>query len=508
MVADEPAGAPLPGAPPMTPNEVDAVTTMGWRRILVEHRRPPSIAARPDAYRLVLVTVCIGAFMNQLDASIVTVAFPTLQRSFHAGLGAVTWVGLSYLLVLVGLVTGIGRMADMVGRKLLYMYGFIVFIVGSALCGVAPSLLALDGFRVLQGVGAAMIQANSVAIVVLALPREKLGRGIGIQGAAQALGLALGPSIGGLLIALGGWRLIFFVNVPVGILGSVMAWFLIPRSRHLQPRVPFDWLGLSLFVPAVAMLLSALSFGDRAGWTSPTTIVLLLGALVFGVTFVHRERHASEPMLDLTLFKRISFSAGITSGLLSYLVLFGILFVVPFYLERALHQSPGRSGLMLGVMPIALGVTAPIAGRWAERLGARSLTVAGMAISATMMGALILVHGSLLVIMLELAILGIGLGLFTPSNNAAIMGSVPREQSGLASGVLNMTRGLGTAMGLAFTSLVFGLVAGSEHASVALVTRGFETSAAFLGLVALAAAGLSASRGKTLLDRDPPLKAE
>ncbi len=492
----------------MTRSDTETASNLGWRRILVERRRPPSIAARPNAYWLVLATVCIGAFMNQLDASIVTVAFPTLQRSFHAGLGAVTWVGLSYLLVLVGLVTGVGRMADMVGRKLLYMYGFVVFIVGSALCAVAPSLLALDGFRVLQGVGAAMIQANSVAIIVLALPSEKLGRGIGIQGAAQALGLALGPTVGGLLIALGGWRLIFFVNVPVGIVGAVMAWFLIPRSRHLQARVPFDWIGLSVFVPAVAALLSALSFGDRVGWTSPTILGLFAGALVLGAAFFRRERRVPEPMLDLTLFKRVPFAAGITSGLLSYLVLFGTLFVVPFYLERALHLSAGRSGLILGVMPIALGITAPMAGRLAERLGARLPTVVGMAISAAVMGALIVAHGSTTAIVVELAILGVGLGLFTPTNNAAIMGSAPKEQSGVASGVLNMTRGMGTSMGLAFTSLIFGLAAGSEHASTALVTRGLETSATFLGIVALTAMVLSALRGRTRLNLDPVLSAE
>jgi EmrB/QacA subfamily drug resistance transporter len=493
---------------PVTPPDVDAAPTTGWRRILVEHRRPPAIAARPNAYWLVVATVCIGAFMNQLDASIVTVAFPTLQRSFHAGLGAVTWVGLSYLLVLVGLVTGVGRMADMVGRKLLYMYGFIVFIVASALCGLAPNLLALDGFRVLQGAGAAMIQANSVAIIVLALPQEKLGRGIGIQGAAQALGLALGPTVGGLLIALGGWRLIFFINVPVGIIGSIMAWYLVPRSRHLQSKVPFDWLGLALFFPATGALLSAVSFGNKAGWTSPTILALFGAALVLGTAFVRREHRTDSPMLDLDLFKRIPFAAGITSGLLSYLVLFGTLFVIPFYLERALHLSPGRSGLVIGAMPIALGITAPIAGRLAERLGARPLTVAGMALSAAMMGTLMLVHGSLGIIMVELAVLGVGLGMFTPPNNAAIMGAAPKAQAGVASGVLNMSRGMGTAMGLAFTSLVFGLAAGSEHASVTLVTRGFEASAAFLALIALVAMVLAALRGKTGLNSDPVLSAE
>ncbi len=492
----------------MSRTGVDDHPDLWWRRLLVERRRPPSIAARPGACWLVLAAVCIGAFMNQLDASIVTVAFPTLQRHFHDSLGAVTWVGLSYLVVLVGLVTAVGRMADMVGRKLLYTYGFVVFIVGSALCGLAPSLDALIAFRVLQAVGAAMLQANSVAIIVLALPAEKLGRGIGIQGAAQALGLALGPTVGGLLIALGGWRLIFFVNVPAGIIGTIMAWYLIPRSRHLQERVPFDWFGLGLFFPAVAALLSAVSFGNSAGWASPTIVGLFAAAAVLGAAFIRHERHAPDPMLDLSLFKRVPFAAGIGSGLLSYVVLFGTLFVVPFYLERALHESPGRAGLMLGVMPIALGLTAPFAGRLADRVGERPLTIAGMAIAAATMGSLLVAHGSLPAIVVELTVLGIGLGMFTPPNNAAIMGSAPREQSGVASGVLNMTRGMGTAMGLAFTSLVFGLVAGSEHASETLVTRGFEGSAAFLGVVAVAAMLLAALRGKTGLNLDPVASAD
>jgi len=480
----------------------------GWRRLLVEQRRPPSIADHPSAYWLVLATVCIGAFMSQLDASIVTMAFPTLQHTFHAPLSSVTWVGLSYLLVLIGLVTGVGRMADMVGRKLLYTYGFAVFIVGSALCGFAPDLPALIGFRVLQGAGAAMLQANSVAILVLAVPPDKLGRSIGIQGAAQALGLALGPTIGGLLLGLGGWRLIFLINVPAGLVGMVMARYLVPRSRELQARTPFDWTGLALFVPAVGALLSAVSFGDSLGWTSPAILVLFAAAAVLGVAFVRREKRTTSPMLDLSLFRRVPFAAGISSGLLSYVVLFGVLFVVPFYLERALGLSPGRAGLLLGVMPVALGITAPLAGRLADRAGARRLTMAGMAVVAVALGLLAVAHGSLAVVTVELVVLGVGLGTFTPPNNAAIMGSVPRAQAGVASGVLNTTRGLGTAMGLALTSLVFGVVAGSEHAPAALVTRGFEVSAACLGLVAVLAVALAALRGRTGLTHDPVLTAE
>jgi EmrB/QacA subfamily drug resistance transporter len=473
----------------------------GLQRLLVEPARPRRIAARPNAHWYAVGTVCIGAFMGQLDASIVTVAFPYIGRSFGATLGSVTWVGLAYLLVLVALVTAFGRLADMVGHKLLYTYGFLVFIVGSALCGLAPSLAALDAFRVLQAVGAAMLQANSVAIIALAMPHDKLGRGIGVQGAAQALGLAFGPSVGGALIALGGWRLIFYVNVPVGLVATGLAWFLIPRSRDLQRRVGFDWTGLALFVPAVAALLYAVSLGDESGWLAPEILGALVGGVALGAAFITLERRVPAPLIAMSLFRRTAFSAGVASGLLSYLVMFGTLYVVPYYLEDGpQHLSPALTGLELTVMPVALGLVAPFAGRAADRMGPRPLTVAGMGLSAVGLAALGVLRPDGLLILPLLAILGVGLGLFTPPNNAAIMGAAPRDHAGVASGILNMTRGMGTALGLAVTSLVFGLVAGVRYAVPAQVTSGFGASAVFLAIVALGAAGLAALRGNDHLE--------
>ncbi len=474
----------------MLSGNLDIEVPGGWQRLLTEPRRPSRIRERPNAWRYAVAAVCIGAFMGQLDASIVTLALPTLQREFHTSLAAVTWVGLSYLLVLVATVTAVGRFADMVGHKLLYLYGFAVFVIGSALCGLAPSLIALNGFRVLQGLGAAMLQANSVAIIYLAAPRKTLGRAIGIQGAAQALGLALGPSLGGLLLAGGGWRLIFFINVPVGIVGIVAGLLFIPRSRHLQRRVTFDWIGFALFVSATIALLTAISLGDRVGWSSPQIVGMLLGTAVLGWAFVKQERRARAPMLDLSLFARRTFSVGITTGLLSYLVLFGTLFVVPFALERGRHLGSAQAGLELTVMPVALGVVAPLAGHAVSRFGVRPFTVGGMTLVAAMLALLGVTQPSQGLFIAELALVGVGLGLFTPSNNTAIMSAAPRESPGTASGVLNMTRGMGTAMGLAFTGLVFGLAGGNTFSETS-VDDGFRAALLFLASLAGVAAVLA-----------------
>ena len=456
----------------------------GWQRLLIEPKRPDRIRNRPGAFWLTVAAVCIGAFMGQLDASIVTVALPTLQHTFHASVGAVTWVGLSYLLVLVATVVAVGRFADMWGRKLLYVYGFGIFIIGSALCGLAPGLGWLIGFRALQAVGAALLQANSVAIIVLAVPKPSLGKAIGIQGAAQAIGLALGPTVGGFLLAAGGWRLIFFVNVPFGLVGMIAGVLLIPRSRNLQDATPFDWSGFTLFFPAVMALFAAISFGNARGWSSPSIIGLLVGGSGLVVAFVLRERRCEHPMLDLRLFHQARFSAGITSGLLSYLVMFGVLFLVPFYLERGVGLGSGRSGLELMVMPVALGATAPLAGRLADRIGARPLTVGGMASVAVGLTALAALRPETWLFVVLLAVVGFGMGAFTPPNNATIMGSVPANQAGVASGVLNMTRGMGTSLGLAVTGLIFDATGGSSASSGA-VAHAFSATCLALAGVAL-----------------------
>ena len=467
-------------------------------RLLVETARPERVRNHRHAPWMIVGTVCVGAFMGQLDASIVTLALPSMQRDFGVSVSQVEWVALAYLLTLVGLVTVIGRVADMVGRKALYTYGFALFTLASMACALAPSLQFLVGARVVQGVGAALLQANSVALISTAVPRHMLGRGIGVQGAAQALGLALGPAVGGFLVALGGWPLIFWVNVPVGLVGFVLGWFLLPRSRHLAVRVPVDRLGLALFLPASALTMLGLSLAARYPLSLASVVAaLVLGLLLFAL-FVRWQLRSPAPLIDPALFRRAAFSAGIVSGLLSYLILFGVLFVVPYLLEGTGTAGPARAGLVLTALPVALGIAAPFAGVVADRVGARAPTVAGMVVAAVALGVLAVMHESTTAVAAGLAVVGAGLGAFTPSNNAAIMAAAPHHQAGLASGVLNMTRGMGTALGVAIAGLVF--TVSSRHAlldgsAAAAVSHGFTVVMVTLALLAVLAAALAGLRG-------------
>lgn len=460
------------------------------------------VSGHHAAHWFVVAAVCVGAFMGQLDASIVTLALPTLRRDFGVGLGAVEWVALSYLLVLVALVTMVGRLADMVGRKSLYLHGFGIFVIGSALCGLAPTLEFLVAARALQAIGAALLQANSIALIVHATPRDRLGRGIGVQGAAQAMGLALGPVVGGALLGAGGWRLIFLVNVPVGIVGILLGRLLLPRSEGLSGRQAFDWTGAALFVPAVGGLMGALSSGHDQGLRSPLFLALGSASVILGAAFVAHERRTCSPLIDLRLFRRVHFSAGIASGLLSYLVMFGVLFLVPFYLELWRRMGTVKAGLTLSVLPLALGVVAPLGGRLADRVGARRVTAGGMVVTAIGLVGLGFMHqGPALVV--ELAWIGAGIGAFTPANNAAIMASAPVAQAGVAGGILNMTRGVGTSLGVAATGLVYGLaggvtVRGALPGTGRSVVHGFDVATLFLSILAVTAAGLALLRGRIM----------
>ncbi len=464
--------------------------------VLGEPGRPAWVRRYGSAHWLVVATVCVGAFMGQLDASIVTLATPALQAHFGVSIGAAAWVLLSYLLVLVAAVVPIGRLADMAGRKMLYVYGFVLFTLASVGCAFAPTIVALDGARALQALGAAMLQANSVALIRLAMPAGSVGRGIGVQAVAQALGLAIGPTVGGILVHLGGWRLVFLVNVPAGIVGVIAGILFLPRSRTLSARTPLDRVGLLLFAPTIAAALLFLTNLAHSSITSADVVAPLAVAAAGGaLTAVHTRRrisHNRPTLLPVRLFKSRAFSAGISSGLLSYLVLFGVLFVTPFQLERALGWRADGAGLLLALLPAAIALTTPVAGRLADAFGARLPTVTGMLVAAAGFAVAALGSTSITLLAVSLAVVGVGSGLFTPGNNAAIMTSAPAERASAAGGVLNMTRAFGTALGIALTSLVYAL--GGSAESAATSTVGYRAACVVLAVISLVAALTAAVR--------------
>src|SRR3984957_13611946 len=332
---------------------------------------------------LVVGTVCIGAFMGQLDASIAQLVLPAVEQDFHVSIGAASWVSIAYLLVAAAMLPVFGRLADMFGRKLLYCGGFVVFVAGSTLCGLAPGLDTLVGARVLQALGASLLQANAIAIIVAATAKARRGRALGLQSAAQAVGLSAGPALGGFLIAALGWRWVFWINLPVGLLGAVLGFLVLPRTE--RPRsaatpsaATFDFAGAVLLVPCLGLLMFALNEAGHAGFRSPWLIGPPLVGLLLLIGFVRREQRTTSPLIELGLFRNAVFVAGNVAGLLSYATLFGAFFVLPFVLEQAYGDSPWTAGLRLAVIPAALGLVAPLSGALYDRLGARFLTVSGM----------------------------------------------------------------------------------------------------------------------------------
>ena len=452
----------------------------------IERARPRAIREHRLAPWLAVGAVCFGAFMGQLDASIVALAFPALQRQYGTGLAQVQWVSLAYLLTLVALLAPVGRWSDRWGRKLVYLYGFAVFTAASGACGLASSLTWLIAVRVVQAVGAAMLQANSVALVVTSVPEGRRRSGLGVQAGAQAMGLAVGPTLGGVLVSSVGWRWVFLTNVPVGVVALVAGWFLLPRTRHRAASTGIDLVGVLLLATVSVGLLLFVSAVSGRSLPGQVLAACTLVAIAAAAGLVWWERRAADPVLDLRLLTG-PVRAGLAGALAAYLVLFGPLVLYPQALiDRG--DSALRAGLLLTALPAGFGLAAVAAdrglpGAWPN--GRRSLT-GGLIGAAVAAAAAVAGPGSAVATTLLLGLLGLGLGIYIPANNTAIMAAIPESRAAIAGGLVNMTRGLGTALGVAVVTLALHMTARHGHPGA-----GFPVSLAVLAMVALLA-GLTA----------------
>jgi EmrB/QacA subfamily drug resistance transporter len=434
------------------------------RRVELEKAVSPESAPVIETNKwLAFGILAIGVFMSTLDGSIVNISLPAIASYFHVPLnGAIEWVTIAYLVATAASLLTAGRVADMLGRKPVWSIGLVVFTLGSAICGAAPSLGFLVVARAFQGLGGALLMAVSPAMLTSVFPPQERGRALGLNAINVSLGVSTGPTLGGLITTSLSWRWIFYVNVPVGIIGFLATWFLL-KERHVPRQGRFDPVGACALGLGLAGITLALSFGQELGWLSP----LVLGSLLLGlgalVALFFIEQRVAYPVIDFALLRRRVFLSANISLILCFMSLFAVSFLMPFYLEQLRNLPTEVAGLLMTPLPITIACVAPISGSLADRFGTRWLAAGGLAISCV--GLILLgqlqAHSSLWEIIWRLMLVGLGQAIFQSPNSSALMGDAPREQQGSASGFLATGRTMGQSISVALAGAVFASLGGA-----------------------------------------------
>jgi EmrB/QacA subfamily drug resistance transporter len=409
----------------------------------------------PETKWRVLFAVMLGTFMAPLDGSIINTVLPAISRYFLTDISVVQWVPTIYLLTISCLILLYGRLGDMVGYKKIFILGLAAFTAASVLCGASQSILMLIVFRAVQGLAAGMMMAVGFAIVTAAFPPMERGKAMGIYAVCISIALGLGPSLGGIIAQHLSWRYVFFINLPIGIASVLWGSRVIPKDIT-NPNQRLDVLGaVAAFVFLSCFLLVA-NKGQSWGWSSLLSTSLLAIGVVFGILFFWIEKTSEQPMLDLALFASRRFSFASLSAVLSFMALFAVVFLTPFYLVFVLQYDIFKVGMIMAASPIATLFVAPIAGTLSDRMGTRGLTACGMAISAFGLLSFIGLDASstAFAVVWRMCVIGIGMGMFQSPNNSAVMGSVPPRRLGIASGMLAASRNVGMVLGIAISAAV------------------------------------------------------
>jgi DHA2 family methylenomycin A resistance protein-like MFS transporter len=436
------------------------------------------------ATSLTLAAMSLGYGVVQLDVTIVNTALNSIGTSLGGGVAELQWVVSAYTIGFAAFILTAGALGDRIGAKRVFMAGFAIFTAASVGCALAPNAAILIAARSLQGLGAAVLVPNSLALLSHAYPDEKQrGRAVGIWAAGASLALIAGPLVGGVLIALVGWRSIFFVNLPIGLAGLWLSWRYAGETTR-SPQREIDLPGQLAAIAALGCLAGAIIEGGALGWSHPLVIAGFVASAVLAMLFVGQERHAPQPMLPLSLFRHRLFALTSLVGLLVNVAFYGLIFVFSLYFQRINGLSPFSTGLaflpMMGaVLPVNL-----VAARVAERIGAPAAIAAGAALSA--LGCLALLGvgpgTSYWAIGAQLMIIGAGLGLLVPPLTSTLLGSVEKSRSGIAAGVLNATRQTGSVLGVA----LFGSLVGRTDAFMAGAHAALIISASLLLAAAVA----------------------
>ncbi|MGE3960376.1 MAG: MFS transporter [Dehalococcoidia bacterium] len=474
---------------------------------------PSSASSRlPQKWRT-LIAVGFGTFMATMDFSIVNVALPTFSREFDRSPDTVVWAALGSSLVVTGLTLTAGRAGDLYGRKRVYLAGWVILTLALTAASFAQSLEQIIALRLLQAVGVSLAIANANAIVTDAFPDTERGRALGTITSIVGAGLMSGPILGGLILELLDWRAIFYARIPIGLLAIAMGYLEIreePRER--DPNRRLDLPGAVLLFASLASVLVAVNRGQTWGWTSPVIIGLTVLGLVSLVTFLRVESRVASPILSLTLFRMRTFASSISSLTLNFVGQSSVIFLMPFYLIEVRDFSTAQTGLMIAMVPLMMLVFAPLSGWFADRTGWPHQATLGIAlVSAGLLTlATLEVDTPVPLVLVRLALVGLGSMIFGPPNTSAVMGSVPRPMLGTASASVATSRNVGNAVGLAVASAVLVIVGGGAGAGIAAndlppedLLRGIRAAFLAAGLLSLLAIGASLT-GRRDGPKQPP----
>jgi EmrB/QacA subfamily drug resistance transporter len=416
----------------------------------------PGVHAEHANYKWwALSCTSLGMLLATINSGTLIIALPDLERSLGTSLLQLVWVILAYMIASTVLVLTAGRLSDLFGRKQAYVGGFLIFALASLGAGFSGNGTELILWRILQGVGAAFLFANAAALVTDAFPKEELGLAMGTNTMVAAIGLVLGPVLGGALVAIS-WQWVFWFNVPLALLGALWGALVLRELAKRDPVRGLDLAGTAVFVAGLTGLVFGLSKGGISGWNEPLVIWSLVAAAVLLPAFVLIELRGRAPMLDLSIFQNRLFSAATGAAFLNGLSRFALMFVFVFYFQGAQGDDPVTAGVKLAPMAIGMLISSPLAGIWADRHGSRALAVGGMAVGAL---------GLALMTTLQpespywqssvwLLLVGIGSGMFNSPNTAAMMGTVPPHRRGIAAGTRTMVQNTGAVISIAFVMAV------------------------------------------------------
>jgi drug resistance transporter, EmrB/QacA subfamily len=403
-----------------------------------------------------VLTIGVSTFMSSLDSSVVNLVVPLIRNEYGVSISTVEWIVTAYLLVVSSLLLTFGRLADLYGHKRIYSSGFVIFTAGSLLCGISINIYMLIACRVIQSVGAGMLFAAGPAIITNSVPASSRGKALSVTAVAVALGLCTGPVIGGFLSTFFGWQSIFFINIPIGLLGIILVRKNIPADERTTPA-PFDFFGSILIFASLLFILLPLNISGDFDIPPAIFLCLLAAGFFLLIGFVALEKRIAHPLLKTSLFQNRVFASGNAAAFFIYMAQFIMVFLAPFYLENIRQFTALLSGLLFLPMPLATMIAAPVSGGISDRFGGKYITSAGAFIMACGLFMLSFLgsESHFVYIVSAMVVCGIGFGMFQTPNNSAIMGSVPPQNRGTASGTLATMRNTGMVMGVAVSGALF-----------------------------------------------------